>query len=138
MSADPREELVATELRRSEEALRAAAALVELGLHADAVSRAYYAAFHALRALLLSRGLEPRSHSGAIHLLNVEFVRTGALPSSINRLLAGLQRSRELADYDAAVEFSADDAEHAIADARAIVDSARALLAPAPDRADGA
>ncbi len=33
------------------------------------------------------------------------------LPSSHNRLLAGIQRSRELADYDAAVEFSDVDAE---------------------------
>ena len=80
------------------------------------MSRAYYGAFHALCALLFSRGLEAKSHGGAIHLFNTEFVRTGLLGSSHNRLLAGVQRSRELADYDAAVTFSKEDAEGCLRD----------------------
>ena len=96
---------------------KAGDALIALGLNADAVSRAYYAAFHVARALLLSRGLEARTHSGTIHLLNVEFVRPGIIPSSYNRFFGGLQRSRELADYDAAVQFSAEDAAEELASA---------------------
>jgi uncharacterized protein len=101
---------IADELARADQSLRAARALVDLGLFADAVSRAYYVVFHALRAALLSRAVDPKTHSRAIHLFNTELVRTGIFPSSHNRLLAGLQRSRELADYDAAVMFSQDDA----------------------------
>jgi uncharacterized protein (UPF0332 family) len=112
-----RRQNVADELARAEQALRASRALLDLGLHADAVSRAYYGAFHALRALLFSRGLEPKTHAGAIHLFNTEFVRAGLLASSHNRLLAGIQRSRELADYDAAVTFSKEDAEGCLREA---------------------
>jgi uncharacterized protein (UPF0332 family) len=83
----------------------------------DAVSRAYYAVFHTLHALLLSRGLEAKTHAGAIHLFNIEFVRSGVIASSHNRILAGMQRSRELADYDAAVAFSKDDADASVRDA---------------------
>ena len=54
-----------------------------------------------------------------VHLLNLEFIRPGLLPSSFNRLFAGLQRSREFADYDAAVAFSDDDASAEIEAARA-------------------
>jgi uncharacterized protein (UPF0332 family) len=106
------------EIARATDALRAAEALVGLGLHADAVSRAYYGVFHLLRALLLSRGVEPKTHAGAIHLFNTELVRAGLFPSSHNRLLAGLQRARELADYDAAVVFSEQDARAELAEAR--------------------
>jgi len=115
---DNRRQNLREELERAEQALRAAEALLGQGLHADSMSRAYYAAFHLVRALLVTRGVEPRSHRGALHLLNREFVRTGLLTSSHNRLLGALQRSRELADYDAAAVFSADDARQQLDDAR--------------------
>ena len=128
MTNENRKRNVAIELTRAEEAMRAAKALLGLGLHNDAVSRAYYAAFHYVRALLLTRGAEVKTHGGAIHLLNVEFVRTGLLASSHNRLLAGLQRARELADYDAAVTFSNEDAVAEIAEAEQFAAAADGLL----------
>jgi uncharacterized protein (UPF0332 family) len=132
MTDENRRRNIADAVARAEQALRAARALLGLALNADATSRAYYAAFHIVRALLLTRGVEPKTHAGAIHLLNVEFVREGRLPSSHNRLLAGLQRSRELADYDSAVTFSQEDAAAELADAERFVVEALALL-----RADG-
>ena len=128
MTEDNRRRNVTNEVERASQALRSAEALVALGLHADAVSRAYYAAFHLIRALLLTRGVEPRSHQGAFHLLNVELIRAGEFPSSHNRLLSGLQRQREIADYDAAVVFSAEDAQAAVADAHAFAADAQAAL----------
>lgn len=126
MTAPNRRDNIAREIERAAEARRAAQALVDSGLHADSVSRAYYATYHLTRALLYSRGIEPKSHAGAIHLFNVEFVRPSLLPSSFNRILSGLQRTRELADYDAAVRFSAEDA-------RANLDSAREFEAAVLD-----
>jgi uncharacterized protein (UPF0332 family) len=119
---------IAAEIERAEQAFKAAEALVGLSLFADAVSRAYYAAFHYLRALLLARGVEPKSHSGAIHLFNLEFVRVGELSNSHNRLLGSLQRSRELADYDAAVTFAPEDARDELASARDFATDARGWL----------
>jgi uncharacterized protein (UPF0332 family) len=110
-----RKQNIADELARADQAMRAAKALVGLGLNADAVSRAYYAVLHLLRAALLSRGVDPKTHAGAIHLFNSELVRKGTFSSAHNRLLGGLQRARELADYDAAVTFSAEDAEAEVA-----------------------
>jgi uncharacterized protein (UPF0332 family) len=117
---------VPDEVARAEQALQAAR--LELGLHADAVSRAYYGAFHSLCALLFSRGLEAKTHAAVIHLFNTEFVRPGLLPSAHNRLFAGIQRSRELADCDAAATFSKDDAEASLRDAEAFRGDAVALL----------
>ncbi|HXE80919.1 MAG TPA: HEPN domain-containing protein [Vicinamibacterales bacterium] len=119
MTDENRKRNIADELKRADEALRAARALLNGELYADAISRAYYGAFHSLRALLLSRGIEPKTHGGALHVFNTEFVRPGLFPSSYNRLLGGMQRSRELADYDAAVTFSRQDAEACLRDAEA-------------------
>ncbi|MBC8068966.1 MAG: HEPN domain-containing protein [Deltaproteobacteria bacterium] len=129
MTEDNREANAKDELARGAQALDAAAALIAAGFHADAVSRAYYGAYHHLRALLYSRGLEPRSHAGALHLLNVEFIRPGVFPSANNRLLSGLQRSRELADYDPAAVFSVEDAKGALDDARAFATEVLRVLA---------
>ena len=93
MTDENRKRNVAGELARAEQALQAARALLDLGLHADSVSRAYYGAFPCLGALLFSRGLEAKTHAGAIHLFNTEFVHAGLFASSYNRLLAGIQRS---------------------------------------------
>jgi uncharacterized protein (UPF0332 family) len=128
VTEDNRRRNLSDELERGAASMRAAEALLGLGLYADCVSRAYYGVFHFVRALLFSRGVEPRSHAGAIHLFNTELVRSGALPSSHNRLLGGLQRARELADYDAGVAFSEADARALLDDARAFEREARALL----------
>lgn len=119
MTDENRRRNIADELARAEDAFRAARALAGLGLNADSISRAYYGAFHCLRALLLSRGVDAKTHAGAIHVFNTEFVRPGVFASSHNRLLAGMQRSRELADYDAAVTFSEDDTAACLRDAEA-------------------
>lgn len=129
MTGDNRRRNIAEELARADESLRAARALLGLGLHADSISRAYYAVFHVLRALILSRDIEPKTHAGAIHLFNQEFVRPGVVSSSHNRVLGGLQRARELADYDAAVTFSAEDAAAECDAAGSFRDEMLALLA---------
>ena len=79
-------------------------------------------------ALLLARGLEPRTHAESVHVFNTHFVRPGLFDPSHNRVLAGLQRSRELADYDAAVQFSERDAGDLLAEARAFGDAVEAFL----------
>lgn len=128
MTGENRRRNIAAEIERAEQSLKAAEALVGLSLYADAVSRAYYGAFHYLRALLLSQGLEPKSHASAIHLFNLEFVREGRLSNTHNRLLGSLQRARELADYDAAVSFAPEDARAELASAKSFAADALAWL----------
>ena len=129
MTDENRRRNLERELARADEALRAAEALLGLGLTSDSVSRAYYGAFHGLQALLLSRGIETKTDAEAMHVLNVELIRTGKMSSAWNRLLVRAQGARELADYDSAVTFSADDAAAQLQDARAFEVAARKLLA---------
>lgn len=122
MTEEGRREAATSELGAAEEELRAAEHLLAAGFARVALTRAYYAAFHAARALLFSEDLAPRSHGGVQHLLNTHFVRAGRLEPATARLMARLQKYREEADY--AQAFVVDDAG-----AREELQSARDLVA---------
>ena len=58
----------------SQELERAKSVLSLQKQYADAVSRLYYYVYHNIRALLLSRGLEPKTHEGTLRLLGLHFI----------------------------------------------------------------
>ena len=90
---------VVSELGRAGDSMRAACVLVEASLLHDAESRLYYAIYHAAVALLLTEGLEPRSHAGTSSLLGLHFVKTGRMGPEDARLFARIQKYRLEADY---------------------------------------
>jgi uncharacterized protein (UPF0332 family) len=112
-----------------DDALRAADALLQLGLPNDAVSRAYYAAFHYARALLLLEGLEPKTHRGVVALLLEHYENPGRLEAGAVSILARLQTFRGLADYDAHARIAPDRAQAEVAAARRFVEQAKLFLA---------
>lgn len=116
------------ELGLADSALTAAAALLDLGLAPDAASRMYYAAFHAVRALLLSIGLEPRSHRGVRSLFTQHFIRTGLFSSEHAKHLAQLEGLRSAGDYDSSFSISTDDLAPELEKARALVETTRQYL----------
>ena len=99
MTKSNRRANAAEEWRLAERFLAAGDHLADAGMWDRATSQLYFAVFHAVRALLLADGLQPRSHSGARHLLHVHFVVPGRLARSHHRLLHELQDEREGADY---------------------------------------
>ena len=67
-------------LALADEKLRAAGLLVAGEAWGDASSRAYYAAFHAVSAALLSRGETYSRHGQVLGAFKRAFVHTGLLP----------------------------------------------------------
>lgn len=128
MTEDNRRENARAEAALGDDALRAAEQLLTLGLPNDAVSRAYYAGFHYARALLLTEGLEPRTHRGLVALLEQQFVTPGRLGRDVVSALARLQTFRSLADYDVRERLSPERATEEVASARRVVETARAVL----------
>lgn len=120
------------EMQRAAQSLRAADVLAREGLLADA----YYAAFHAARALLPTMGPEPRTHRGALHLFNVHSIQTGRLPAASLSALTRAEYDRIGADYGTAERFTAEAAAEALTRARDFVASAQAswtLRGPEPE-----
>src|SRR3989304_3521806 len=97
------------EIEASEEALSAARALLEGGLLRSAVSRLYYGMFHLVRALVVSRGFDPRTHEGVESLFGLHFVRTGVVDVRYGKVFAYLQKFREQADYGPVMTLGAEE-----------------------------
>jgi uncharacterized protein (UPF0332 family) len=125
-----RREAAAEELARANEELAGAEHLLRVGLARIALGRAYFAAFHACRAVLYSEGLEPRSHHGALHLFNLHLVKTGRFETKTSRVLARLQKFREEADYGESFPVDDAGAREELEAARAFVDRVAAELGP--------
>jgi len=102
--ANIREELV-----RANEATRAAALLFENGFLRDAVSKLYYSLLYSIRALLLTEGLEPKSHEGALRLFGLHFVKPGAFEARDSHVFSKLMKFRQEADYNPSYTFTPED-----------------------------
>ena len=128
MTGENRKKNIVAAVRRGDESLRSARILLEAGQHADAVSRAYYAAFHYARALLLTLGEEARTHGGLDRLLQRDLVREGHLDPDVARLLSRLMQFRLEADYTAEYVFTEHGATEELDAATRFVAEAQRVL----------
>lgn len=118
MTEDNRKAAASADRQRAEECYNEAKMLLDAGFAYGASSRAYYAVFHAARALLFSMGFEVRSHRAVVSMLGEHFIKAGKLPAHVGRLVSRLQRDREDADYVVGAVFT-------VAEAKAVLDDAR-------------
>ena len=94
----------------------------------DAVSRTYYAVFHAISAALLSQGLHFSSHGQTIGAFNREFIKTKKFPSSFSKTIKKLFRERQIGDYDVQSSLDADIAKEDLEKAEKIIDACESYL----------
>jgi uncharacterized protein (UPF0332 family) len=97
------------EIERASEAIRAAQLLFENGFVRDAVSKIYYSLLYSIRAVLLTEGLEPKSHEGALRLFGLHFVKPGAFEAKDSHIFSKLMKLREEADYNPSYTFVPED-----------------------------
>lgn len=102
---------VAEELVRAVDAQKAVDLLYDNGLITDAVSKLYYYLLYHIRALLLTKSLEPRSHEGALRLFGLHFVKPDIFDSGSSHIFSRLMKYREEADYNPSYTFTKDDFE---------------------------
>jgi len=114
-------EVAKKHLARSKRKLKAAKLLYEQRFFDDAISRAYYSAYHAVYALLILLGSSPRTHKGLINLFWIKVVEKNIVDKEIGRALSKLFSLRESADYSTIDFFSEADAQEAIKYATDIV-----------------
>lgn len=61
------------------------------------------------RALLLTKGLEPKSHEGALRLFSLHFVKQGSFEAKDSHIFSKLMKFRQEADYNPSYTFTRDD-----------------------------
>ncbi|HHV62473.1 MAG TPA: HEPN domain-containing protein [Firmicutes bacterium] len=102
--------------------------LLELGSYNGAINRFYYAAFHAVRALLATKKLDAAKHSGVIALFNREFVKTGVINKKASKTLSMVFALRSEADYDDFRNFGLQEVKEARNAVRSLIDEISAFL----------
>lgn len=120
--------LIRAHLEKASGKLAVARRLHAAGDHDDAVSRAYYSAFHAVRALLVSAGQTASTHHGAVTLFNLLFVKTGKLGKEVGRYFANLKDDRESVDYEPFADADEERSAGAVREAGRLLYLKRELL----------
>jgi uncharacterized protein (UPF0332 family) len=119
-------------LREAKQALLAARTLLEGGHYGDSVTRAYYAMLYAARALLSSKGVQPRTHGGVLRALGLHYVGKGLMSRDMVASLGRALEARQRADYGSLTAFTCDQAAVILEEAQRFVDHAGRFL-----RSDG-
>ena len=122
-------ELIESYMTKSRDKLAVARELLVRRHLDDAVSRAYYAAFHAAQAALLAEGQRAETHRGVVTLVGLLLVKTGRIDKRCGRILANLKDDRETSDYEAVSFIDEAAAERAVAEAEDFCDAIREYLA---------
>jgi len=115
--------------RRAREAAERNAAAQDFD---TAANRLYYAALHAAKAVLLTEGLDPKSHRGVKRLLVIHFVAPGLLPDWVEPALSRLETERDLADYTSGFTVPAARYESCRIEGERLLDALEAFLQRVP------
>ena len=115
-------------LERAREALREGDALQSADALRGAISRFYYAALHAARAMLAVRGVDSARHSGVISLFQMHFVKTNLIPGEVARGLPRAFEKRLNSDYADFSEVTSEDVTRVRTDVSRFIEACATLL----------
>ena len=76
-------------LEKAQESLKYAKILMDNDGYAETVNRAYYAIFHATRAILAIDGVDRKRHSGVISYFQENYVKTGIFDKECSYMQRG-------------------------------------------------
>lgn len=105
------EALARYRMNRAKTTFKDGLVLLKEGSPDGAIGRFYYAAFHAARALLATKGLDPSRHTGVIKLFSQHFVKTGLVLPETAKVLSRSFEKRMDSDYEDYVQFTKKEAE---------------------------
>jgi len=115
-------------MKKAYSKLRSARLLLEAGELEDAVSRAYYAAHSAARAVLLLLGETPSTHTGVAFKLWSRLVEKGLLERKYARILNLLREAREEGDYTPAFTLSEAEVKELVEGSKKFVERMGELM----------
>ena len=121
-------ELITRRLSRAYKNLEVARSLLADEFYEDSVSKSYYAIFFAAKALLLTKNLDPKRHSGVISFFSQYFVKTGELEKELANILKFAQKERISADYDEFYSASVEEAQLQLENAEKFLQRVKGIL----------
>lgn len=120
MSTAQRQE-IALYLENAHEMLKAAQVMLDNDFYTSAINRAYYAIFYAANALLVTKGVNQKKHSGVIAAFRQHFVKTGLIDTQFSDSYGRVMGNRHSSDYELDSTLSKSDAIKDLEEARHFV-----------------
>jgi uncharacterized protein (UPF0332 family) len=102
--------------------LKSAELLLEDGDCESSVSRAYYAMFYCVQALLLTENLEFSSHRAVISAFGKNFVKTGIFSKEMGTELNRAFEKRHIGDYEYTFAISEEEAREILESGKKFVE----------------
>lgn len=93
-------EISKARLDHAKECLQDAKLLLAGESYRSAANRAYYAIFHAMRAVLALDGVDMKHHSGIISEFRKRYIKTGVFEVNLSGIISELSSVREGSDYN--------------------------------------
>lgn len=128
LNDEERKILVGLEIEKSRRTFAEIEILRQAGLWDNIANRLYYAAFHAVSALLINDGHPVGTHQGAVVMLHQHFVKTGVLSKEDGAFYSQLQTMREKADYNCTYYATEEDTAPRIALAETFIEKIIELI----------
>ena len=98
--------LIKLQKEKSHKMLAEADAMVEQKRWDIAANRYYYACYHILQGLFISRGLSAKSHDGSLTHLGQDFILPGLVDKKFGRFFARMVQLRHKADYNSVADVT--------------------------------
>jgi len=108
-------------LEKAVKRLRVAEKLLDDNEYEDAVSRAYYAMYHAAKAALAQVNVFPKTHEGVVSEFGKRLVLTGIFPKELGKNLADAKAARETYEYSITATTGKTEAETIVFSAQKFV-----------------
>lgn len=115
-------------ITHADDCLREAKLLLDAEEYKGAANRAYYAAFHSLRAVLILNGFDSKKHSGIIAKFREKYLKTGLFGKEISDYISSLFRVRSASDYDDFYIVSKEEAKSQLRKAEIITEKVKLYL----------
>ena len=129
MPSDEIKALSEARFEHAEECLHAAKSLLKEEDLRSAVNRAYYAIFHAMRAVLAYDGIDMKHHSGIMAHFRMLYIKTGVFDKALSDIIAEAFALRTDSDYDDFFVIVQEDVECQVTSAEEFIQNVKAYLA---------
>ena len=109
-------------LEQAKENLDEAIALLNINKFKGASNRAYYAIFHAIKAILAIEETDFKKHSSVIAYFNQNYINTEIFPKELGKKVSTARFFREKSDYVDFYIVTKEECEEQIKTARELID----------------
>ena len=129
LTDEERQALVTYKIEKAIKTLEQVKTIIPMGYWEIVANRLYYAAFYAVSAFLINKGLTAQTHHGVMHLFGLHFIKTGLMDNRFGVLYGRLFSLRQTGDYSDTFDLTEEDVTPLIVPTGEFIDVIDELIA---------